>query len=276
MSTGVAALLRSRMRDWQCAARRTLRGEARRRDVHAWRVATRRLLVLADAVLEPASGRRIARELRPGFRAAGRLRDAQVGIDLARALAPQNACARALASWLRHRLARRRRRLLRRLRAVDRRELSRTLERVLRKPRWDEPARRARVLERCDEALRQVRLRRARLGSAVSPPASHRLRIAVKRARYLSESAACLPGGDRYAAIARRLARHQRALGEVADLIVLEEQLERFVRRRPECDDDEAAALRRILQARQRARLRAALIRFTIAPPPVRRRDLNR
>ncbi|MCU0759410.1 MAG: CHAD domain-containing protein [Steroidobacteraceae bacterium] len=271
MTVGVDALLRAALRDWRAASRDALRGNARRGDVHAWRIATRRLLALADAGLEPAASRRIERELRRAFRASGKLRDAQVGIDLARAMAPADPCALGLASWLRHRVPRWRRRLLVRLAEVERRRVSRIVERDLPTSRPDIEARGALAFERCDAALRKVRTRRARLTLASPPSDSHRLRVAVKRARYLSEAVARLPRGVRYAATARALARQQRALGEVADLAVLQDRLAQFARRHPG-DAGEAQVFGRALRRRQVASFRQALRSFPADPVAAHRR----
>jgi CHAD domain-containing protein len=215
--------------------------------VHDLRVTLRRCRTMADALGEiaPGSGwRRVKKESRELFDVLGDLRDTQVERGWIKRLAPSGDAVR------RHML-----RLLSRQERKHRAEAVRALDRFDAKA-WRKLARKLApkaeefplesivfqrlALERLNEAVELYQ--RARKGR--SRVAWHRLRIGVKRFRYIVEN--FLP--QRYEAWAPELKRMQDSLGEVHDLDVLRIE----VRRR--CDGLEesgpAALLKRIEKER--------------------------
>lgn len=195
-------------------------------DVHDLRVALRRCRTIADALGEvhPAPGwRKLKRTSRDLFSALGELRDTQVQRVWMRKLGPAGDPVR------RHMV-----RLLAREETVHRKSAEQALERFDRK-QWKKlmrklPAKAGFVppesivfqrlaltrLNAAAELYRQARRRR-------SIVAWHRLRIGLKRFRYVGEN--FLP--QRHAAWAADLKRAQDLLGNVHDLDVLRSRVRR-------------------------------------------------
>jgi CHAD domain-containing protein len=194
--------------------------------VHDLRVALRRCRAMAEALeeIEPESGwLKVKKESRELFDALGDLRDTQVERSWVKRLAPRGDALR------KHML-----RVLARRERKSREQAARALDRFNAKS-WRKLARKLMpdtpqfppqsivfgrlALERLEEAAEQYR--RARKGrSAVG---WHRLRIAMKRFRYVVEN--FLP--QRYEMWAPELKFIQDSLGEVHDLDVLRIDLRR-------------------------------------------------
>ena len=255
------------LREWRACRRRVLDRGARRGDVHDWRVATRRLRAAAEAGLPKRAAAKLDELLEASFDAAGELRDAQLGALLARDLGDGQPCALALAKWLRGRVPKLRRRLLRRLRALQPGDVRRVLSQGRRGEARAAQAGASRIPRPLADGLRAVDDERGLLDLRSPPNALHRLRLAVKAACYLAERAAAQPGAPPLASVTARLARSQRALGAVADLGVLLEQFEAFARRHPERARG-GAAFARGLRRRQRALARGALQRHPLRCAP--------
>jgi CHAD domain-containing protein len=250
-------LARETLVSWMAARRKVLERNARRGDIHAWRVATRRLSAVARLLAPARDGAALDDELRRAFRAAGRLREDEVCIDLARRFVARHEVAKTLAAWLARRQPRRRRRALRRIGRVDAARVRRIVRGWLGPPGGGQKAlalRAAaaqRAARRLTTALQDLEAARAALSARSAPHALHRLRIGVKNVRYMADCLAGLPGGDADAALAQRLAARQAALGEIADLAALVDALDRFARNTAG-PPSEVAALRRELIRRQR------------------------
>jgi len=260
-SPDLAAIARDALRDWKVARQRVLERGARRGDVHDWRIATRRLLA-AERLIAPypaaTRGRAtLESELQRAFRAAGRVRDAHIGIALAREFAPALPVAGHVAATLRGRLPRRRRKLRRRLEQVRITRLRRVMQ------AWslasgDALARRA--TGRLAGAQRRLERALATVPPRGDASALHRLRIEVKHARYMADGLATYGAGAGRAPAVRRLADWQRELGAIADLAAFDAEVERYARSEPTRAAD-AVRLRRALAQRQRRLARSFLRR---------------
>lgn len=230
--------------------------------VHDLRIGTRRLLARLELLrsLDPcADGRRARRRLKRLLAITSPARDARVQLRLFERLTPHDAAAG-------------RRKFHRRLQQRDRRlsrELSRKLECRELGLHGLKPRRLVRPLAeaggRLDAAwLRALRLaarrvlerqRDAHTGDADD---RHRLRVALKKFRYLAE---ILPasGPDRLA----RLQRVQSSLGDLHDFELLLARLEKFAARHP-ATGRWLETRRRLLQRHGRALLRRQReVRFT-------------
>jgi len=259
------------LRGWKCARKRLLRHGARRGDVHQWRIATRRLFA-AERLLAPSAVMRLRptpleRELQRAFRAAGRVRDAHVGLALAREFAPTHPVARAVAVALRQRLPRQRRKLRRRLERVRITRLRRIMDGwsiVRAGGKAADAAAARRSVARLTQARRRIARALASIPPHADPGALHRLRIEVKHARYMSGLCAAQPSANPGEAAGRRLADWQRELGIIADLGAFDAHAERYA-----LDDPTRAAdvrrLRRALAQRQRRLVASFLRRHRVA-----------
>ncbi len=257
---------RETLRSWKRARDRVLEFDARRGDVHQWRIATRRLLA-AEQLLAPASDIRqgptpLERELGRAFRAAGRVRDAQVSIALARGFAAAHPVARAIGGALRRRLPRRRCKLQRRLEQVRVARLRRIVD------GWNPAQARGKPAETASARLSRARRRIASALDSVpqraAPGALHRLRLEVKQARYMADIVAMrLPAKPGHR-VEPPLADWQRELGAIADLAAFDAHLERYARREP-ARATELRRLRRALLQRQRQLVATFLRRRLVA-----------
>jgi CHAD domain-containing protein len=252
------AIVGEGLRAWSVARRAVLRRGARRDDVHDWRVATRRMLA-REELFAPARRRgRLERTLRRAFRAAGRLRDAQVCVGLAGGKGAAALASPDLERWLRGRLPKLRRRVLRRVKAVAPGEVQTEARHWLGNGGRAGASQRSRHATRSGgarvaAALIGVDRERVRLGPRSPATDLHRLRIRVKRARYLLEAAQAAGITTPRPAALRRLVAAQRRLGEIADLEALGVAAERRGRKAGP-RDAEARRLQRAIEIR-RARL---------------------
>jgi CHAD domain-containing protein len=195
-------------------------------DVHDLRVALRRCRTMADALGEvhPAPGwRKLKRTSRDLFHALGALRDTQVQRIWVKKLGPAGDPVRL------HML-----RLLAREETAHRKSAEQALERFDRK-QWKKPMRKLAAKARFvpPESVVFQRLALTRLNAAAelyrqarrrkSIVAWHRLRIGLKRFRYVAEN--FLP--QRHAAWAADLKRAQDLLGDVHDMDVLRGRIRR-------------------------------------------------
>jgi len=188
--------------------------------VHDLRVALRRCRTMADALNEiaPGSGwRRVKKQSRELFDTLGELRDAQVEQATVKRLAPsRDAVRKHLLQFLSRQERKRRNESAHALDRFDGkswRKLARKLQSVSEQFPLESIVFQRLAFERLNQAVDLCQ--RARKGR--SRVAWHRLRIGLKRFRYIVEN--FLP--QRYATWAADLKRMQDLLGEVHDLDVL-------------------------------------------------------
>ena len=194
--------------------------------VHDLRVALRRCRTMAQAlgqIAPDASWRKVKKESRDLFDALGELRDTQVERRWVKRLAPTGEAVRR--HMLRVLSRRERKRRTGAARALDRfdakawRKLARKLAPEAEQFQREHVEFERLALERLDDVVELYR--RARKGR--SRVAWHRLRIALKRFRYIVEN--FLP--QCYAAWGRELKHIQDSLGDVHDLDVLRSEVRR-------------------------------------------------
>ncbi|MGD0840324.1 MAG: CHAD domain-containing protein [Candidatus Acidiferrales bacterium] len=199
-------------KDWRPAA------------VHDLRVALRRCRTMAQAlgqIAPDASWRKVKKESRELFDALGELRDTQVERRWVKRLAPAGEAVRR--HMLRVLSRRERKRRTQAARALDRfdakawRKLARKLAPEAEQFQREHVEFERLAVERLNDVVELYR--RARKGR--SRVAWHRLRIALKRFRYIVEN--FLP--QRYAAWGRELKHIQDSLGDVHDLDVLRSEV---------------------------------------------------
>lgn len=267
-ASGLAGLLAAR---WK-AYRQALRRCRRRPDeeaVHDLRVETRRLLAvlqLAKAAAPDAKVKKLRRHLRRRLKALSRLRDLHVQLGLLApatrrtpGLHPLRAALEAEAA----RLADRQARSFRSLRpGRERRRLARVLRAVAARtatPRRDRAAAAA-LRAALARAAARAESRRAAVDAA-RPETLHRLRVALKRQRYMAEALAGL-GLAADAGRPAALREAQRRLGRIQDLDVLVRRIEKFTGEAPDAAPFAALAGR---LRRQRDRL---VLEFLASPGP--------
>jgi len=148
-----------------------------------------------EELLGPAPARRqapLAQQVGPAFRAAGKLRDAQLACEALRGLRRTHPVAARIEAALRHQLSRRVRRFSSALAELD--------------------------VAACKRAVRQLRAGKEQ----------HRLRLQVKRLRYMQDWLASLPGGVASLDLRADLAELQASLGRLADERALLRTIERW------------------------------------------------
>ena len=219
--------------------------------VHDLRVAIRRCRSLAAALQEVDPSKPwqdLRKQPRKLFRALGDWRDAQVLENWTETLLPSGDAARArLAEILAERASAARAQAMRAARkfdAVEWKQLERVVRRRAHMVPLDGPAAQCLALERLEEARRL----QARALRSNRPAPWHRLRIGLKRFRYVVES--LMPG--RYAAWEDDFKRLQDLLGDVHDLDTLGDLLRSQAEGVPE---DSAANFREILERERRSRI---------------------
>jgi CHAD domain-containing protein len=222
-----------------------------RRRIHDFRIATRQLLAVEE-LLAPARSpqqAQVASRLAPAFRAAGKLRDAQLCSDRLRAMRKAHPIAARVERDLRERLPRRTRRFAAALAELDVDRCKRDLRKL-------------RASASRPVAARRLRSRRAQLRAKLeAPPAArtlaeiHRVRLLVKRVRYMQEWLTALTGSAPTAMQQQELVALQERMGEIADTRALRRAIRRW---QPESSRDRAAHQRLLRSVRPRAQLTAA------------------
>lgn len=255
------AALQSVWHDWQRARRGVLDDRDSCTAVHAFRIATRRLLAVEALLCAPGveGAGSVAARLEPVLRASGKLRDAQVSAGELERLAPRYAVSGRIAGHLRRELPRLARRLEQRLGKLDRRALKKEVRGLLKTGRLDTAGQTLRA--------ERIRLRRDLSGNGVGPDAAalHKLRLQVKAVRYMSDWLAPLVPGTRVPRGGPQLANIQRTLGAVADARALLEAIDAWAgksRRRQE----QVATLRGHLQRLQSRRIAMHMSRIARVP----------
>lgn len=272
--SGLAGLLSGRWKAFRQVLRRCRR-QADEAAVHDLRVAIRRLLAvlqLAKAAAPEAKVKKLRHHLRRRLKAVSRLRDLHVQLGLL-------AAERRRASGLREfraelegeaaRLAERQTRSFRRLRLRRQHRrcarVQRTIVTCTAPPRRARAAA-ARLQTAFLHAAARVAARRAAVAPA-QPDTLHRLRVALKRQRYMAEALTRL-GLVTDARLPVALREMQRRLGRIQDLDVLLRRVEEFVSRA--ADAAPYATLARRLRLRRDRLVRGFIASFRsadTAPP---------
>lgn len=186
--------VRANWQAWGEAVRRVKQRPDSGRRIHEFRVATRRLLAMED-LLGPARVRRqatLAQQVGPAFRAAGKLRDAQLACEALRGLRSTHPVAARIETTLRQQLPRRVRRFSSALAELD--------------------------VAACKRAVRRLQPGKEQ----------HRLRLQVKRLRYMQDWLASLPDGVASPDLRADLTKLQAGLGRLADARALQRTIERW------------------------------------------------
>jgi CHAD domain-containing protein len=200
------------LREWRHAVSRARSDPADRKAIHAFRVATRRLLAIAAAMAPAGSARlgRMEEAVRPAFRAAGRVRDAQLCSRSFRAQATRYPVAADAARAIQRQLPGRLKRLGKQLERLPDAELRRD---------WQSLYRHAGDPQACSgAALARAARRQLTAHRQLDRPANlHRYRVSLKRVRYALEWLGPAAGDRRWRQGLQDLARLQAALGQVSD-----------------------------------------------------------
>jgi CHAD domain-containing protein len=217
-----AVAAQAALQAWRRALRSARRQPGDRKVVHQFRVATRRLLAISQA-LAPADAQlqaRFERRMRSAFRAAGEVRDAQVcGEWFGRLCArhPVAAEAREAIEAVHRQRGKRLRKRVERVPASKVRRDWRRLHEPLQQGAHERDARYA-------TAARRLRASRVRLGRLAARAARsmraedlHRLRIALKEVRYALEWLGPRSGDAHWRRSLARLVRLQAQLGRIND-----------------------------------------------------------
>ncbi|HAV62351.1 MAG TPA: hypothetical protein DCY13_08315 [Verrucomicrobiales bacterium] len=230
-------MLRRQRKRWLDAYQRCRR-KLSKKAVHDLRVQSRRLLAvlgLARIVLPHREVDPIVRALRSRIKRFGRLRDVQIQRGLVKSLAPRRKDVQPMARFLKQREARQTRRLAKELEEGGTRKLHRELtrlEKALEHAGKDSSRSRRqahRILAAVEAAFRQVKSRRHRV-RADQPATLHQTRMAFKRFRYMVEALQkVLPGATRERI--RAMQAFQTRLGEIQDVEVLLQRVEKYVAR---------------------------------------------
>ncbi len=207
-------------RDIRTTRKRLRRNPESRAAVHDFRVAVRRMLAAADllglhdiGVIDRTLGK-----LMRAFRAAGKLRDAQIS---AAALETRHPIARRISRSLDQDTGPRARRLRRKLDAFGGRDLeeaARKTERVLANLRHRASTPDMPALQVFARAQRDLDRHGLEILDDNDPVALHLFRVSLKRVRYMSEwlKPWLSSAGDK--ALRRKLRAQQTELGEIADV----------------------------------------------------------
>jgi CHAD domain-containing protein len=198
--------------------------------VHDLRVALRRTRTIAEASSEvnPAPGwRKLKRSTRDLFHDLGDLRDTQVQHALVKSLAPARDPLRCLMVTAFSRAEKKQRRAAERaLENFDRKDWKKLTKKLSAKARYfplNSVVYQRLALAQLDAAMKLLQEARRRRSAA----AWHRLRIGIKSFRYLVEN--FLP--QRYDAWEDDLKQMQDLLGDIHDLDVLRQQIQRAFRK---------------------------------------------
>jgi CHAD domain-containing protein len=273
-AAGAALSLTARTvwREWRAAALATRRRPHSRRRIHRFRIATRRLLALEELLTNATLGYPVRKQLEPAFRAAGHVRNVQIGSARLDSLADRSGAARAVARTAEKRLPTLVRRFKHRLELLDRHKLRRDVRRLRRRacPADAPPAAvraqaraLASALSRYQGARRQLERAARSMGPDSADSAIHALRLKLKRVRYMRELLA--PPGTTGTRTVQSLANWQRSLGVIAD----QRTMLRLIDRRdawPGARADALAALRERLLRAERRRITALVARHGRRP----------
>jgi CHAD domain-containing protein len=215
LSEAAPALLAARLGDLEALFHHAHRARSPER-VHDLRVATRRLRV-ALGLLGRKRGKRLAAKCSSLQDSLGAVRDLHVESAWLATL-PPSIRSPSVAEGLAVATARAEHRLENRLGRFERRTLPKLVE-LAQRPGGEGTLGGPRLAARLDRACERVNARAATLDAALSPSPAHRLRIAVKKLRYLAE---LVEGGfpARVSALLAKLVPLQEALGLLHDVDV--------------------------------------------------------
>lgn len=247
----IDAAVRATTRAWCDAVRRARKRPHKRCRIHDFRIATRQLLAVEE-LLAPARSpqqAQVASRLAPAFRAAGKLRDAQLCSDRLRAMRKAHPVAAQVDRDLREQLPRRTQRFAAALAELD---VDRC-KRDLRKLRIG--ASRPVAARRLRSRRAQLRARLAALPAAPTLADIHRLRLLVKRVRYMQAWLTALTDLAPTATQQQELADLQDCMGEIADARALQRAIRRW---QPDSSRDRARQQRLLRSVRPRAQRTAA------------------
>ncbi|MDE2252390.1 MAG: CHAD domain-containing protein [Gammaproteobacteria bacterium] len=227
--------LRAESDGYECALRAARSG--RQGDVHALRIATRRMLALVEfaAALAP-SGKwpALVRELRRPFRRCARLRDLQTMRARLRRMrdagAAPRAALQAMLDSLDDSLRRRRDRTIAQLAAARPRRTCRRIMQLAAARLAPDPS--AVAVRACLDRSRQAVRAACRRMCKGGMKALHRARVAIKACRYQFELAPALGARVRPAEL-RVLRSLQKQLGAITDLELLRRETKQSARRHP-------------------------------------------
>ena len=240
--------------------------------MHRFRISTRRLLALEELLTNATLGHPVRKQLEPAFRAAGHVRNVQVGSTRLGSIADRSGAARAVARTAGKRLPTLVRRFTHRLELLNRKKLRRDVRRLRRRacPADDSPAAvraqaraLASALRRYQAARRQLERAARSMGPDSADSAIHALRLKLKRVRYMRELLA--PPGATGTRTVQSLANWQRSLGAISD----QRTMLRLIDRRdawPGARADALAALRERLLRAERRRITALAARHGRRP----------
>jgi CHAD domain-containing protein len=190
--------------------------------VHDFRIAVRRVLAAADLLgLQEIRviDRTTARMMR-AFRAAGKLRDAQISAAALAALETRHPIARRIRRSLDQEAGPRARRLRRKLGAFGGRDLEEAARKsghALAEARDGAGTPHAPALQVLARAQRDLDRRGLDILANNEPGALHLFRVSLKRVRYMREWLKPWLGSTEDKALRRKLTAQQTVLGEIAD-----------------------------------------------------------
>lgn len=228
--------------------------------VHELRVASRRLMALLALLESALSERQLAQARRLLKRRAadlGELRDVQMHWQLLRgqeAAFPELERIRKHLQKKERRLSREARERMSRLNNRKLRKCIQTIEAKLARetatPRWQSGCLR-RLQRAMTAAFAQAVSRRRRINPADARTV-HRTRVAFKKFRYMVEAMSPVFTGLSRRQL-RKLAFYQRRMGRIQDLEVLQDCLDRYVRKRPKEEGRFGPVRHHLQRARERA-----------------------
>ncbi len=210
------------LRTWRRALRDARRQPGEGKAAHDFRVATRRLLAISQALApaEPALHARLEERIRPAFEAAGEVRDAQLCGEWFGRLGAQHPVAAEASKAIEAIHRQRAKRLRKRFERVPASKVRRDWRR-LHEPLQDAAHERGARYAAAARRLKASRIRLGRLATCAArsmrPEDLHRLRIALKEVRYALEWLGPRSGDVHWRRSLARLVRLQAQLGRIND-----------------------------------------------------------